>query len=449
MTRILFVTPYYPPEKGAAAVRISETAVRLVNRGYDVTVLTTFPNYPTGIVPPEYRGRLLQEENLDGVRVIRAWSYVSPNKGFLRRIVAQFSFGCLAPLLGGKEVGHPDVIIVESHPLFNAIAGRILARRKRCPFIFMVSDLWPESAIQLGALRNPVLIWLAESLEWSTYQRASLVWALTAGIQNRLIQRGLSPKRIFLLTNGADTNKFRPLPRSQARRELGWDDRFIALYAGNHGLLYGMTAVLNAAKQLQVHTDIHMIFVGDGARKADMMVQAQKYGLKNVSFLDSVPHDQMPLIIAGADACLIPLRKMPFLEGTLPLKMYEIMACARPILLGIEGEARQLAEQGAGAAIYVEPENPEALASAILYLRNHPEEAELLGLRGRAYVEARCDRDQLTAQLDMHITELLRKKAPTLISGATVPKSLPTTPIPESLTTAPIAHAVVEQGRKF
>src|SRR5262249_20277455 len=157
---------------------------------------------------------------------------VSPNKGFLRRILAQISFGCLAPLLGRKKVGHPDVIIVESHPLFNAIAGRILAKCKHCPFIFMVSDLWPESAIQLGVLRNPVLIWLAESLEWSTYRRASLVWALTAGIQNRLIQRGLPPNHIFLLTNGADTNKFRPLPRSQARHELGWDNSFIALYAG-------------------------------------------------------------------------------------------------------------------------------------------------------------------------------------------------------------------------
>src|SRR5215813_15207229 len=165
MSHILFIAPYYPPEKGAAAVRVSETATRLVRRGHQVTVLTTVPNYPTGIVPTQYRGRLLQEEDLDGVRVIRVWSYVSPNKGFLRRILAQISFGCLAPLLGGKAVGHPDVIIVESHPLFNAIAGRILARRKHCPFIFMVSDLWPESAVQLGVLRNRVLIRLAEWLE--------------------------------------------------------------------------------------------------------------------------------------------------------------------------------------------------------------------------------------------------------------------------------------------
>ncbi len=287
MTQISFITPYYLPEKGAAAVQASDTAIRLAKRGHQVTVLTTVPNYPTGIVPAEYRGRLVQEEVLDGVRVIRVWSYVTPNKGFLRRVLAQLSFGCLAPALGRKRLGRFDVMIVESHPLFNAIAGRILARRKRCPFIFMVSDLWPESAIQVGVLRNRLLIWLAERLEWSTYLRAGLVWALTEGIQKRLIQRGLSPQRIFLLTNGADTTKFRPLSKSQTRQELGWDERFTVLYAGNYGLLYAMETVLNAAEQLRTHPDIHIIFVGDGARKAEMLAQAERCNLKNVTFLDA------------------------------------------------------------------------------------------------------------------------------------------------------------------
>jgi colanic acid biosynthesis glycosyl transferase WcaI len=411
MAHILFITSYYPPEKGAAAARISETAMCLVKRGYQVTVLTTVPNYPTGIVPPEYRGHLIQREILDGVRVIRVWSYVSPNKGFLRRILAQFSFGCLAPLLGWKEVGKPDIIIVESHPLFNAIAGRILVWSKHCPFIFTVSDLWPESAVQLGVLRNPVLIWLAECLEWSTYQRASLVWALTAGIQNRLIQRGLSPKRIFLLTNGADTNKFRPLLQSQARAKFGWDDRFTVLYTGTLGLSHGLTTVLDAAGQMRGRDDIHFVLVGDGAEKASLMAQAQERDLKNVTFLDPLPHDEIPQILVAADVCLVHARKVQLFEGMLPIKMYEAMACARPILLALNGEARRLAVDEAGAAIHVEPENAEELVSAILYLRDHPEEAELLGKRGRAFVETRFDRDQLTAELNIRITELLGKEA--------------------------------------
>lgn len=165
MARILFISRYYPPEKAAAAVCVSEIAQRLVGRGHEVTVLTTVPNYPTGIVPPEYRGRLVYKEVLAGVRVVRVWSYTSSNEGFLRRILAQLSFGCLAPFLAYKAIDRPDVIIVGSPPLFNVIAARMLAWHKSCPLIFWVADLWPESAIRLGVLRNRLLICLSEWLE--------------------------------------------------------------------------------------------------------------------------------------------------------------------------------------------------------------------------------------------------------------------------------------------
>jgi colanic acid biosynthesis glycosyl transferase WcaI len=412
VTHILFVTPYYPPEKAAPAVRISETAICLVEQGYQVTVLTTAPNYPRGIVPPEYRGHIMRKEACNGVRVVRVWSYVSPNKGFLRRILAQLSFGCLAPILGWKAVGRPDMVVVESPPLFDAIAGRLLSWHKRCPFIFIVSDLWPESAVQLGVLRNRILIRLAEWLEWSSYQRASLVWSVTEGIRNVLIDRGLPSERVFLLTNGVDTSKFRPLPQSQARAELGWDDRFTAIYAGTHGLAHGLTTILDAAERTRERADIRIVLIGDGAEKADLVAQAEQRNLANVEFLEPQPHDRMPLLLAGADVCLVPLRKLQLFEGALPSKMYEAMACARPIVLGVEGEARRLAEHEAGSAIAVEPENADALASAILYLSEHHEVAEALGQRGRAFVEARFDRVQLTAALEAHLATLLGKEVP-------------------------------------
>ena len=410
MANILYISEYYPPEKGVAAICVSEFATRLVKLGHQVTMLTTVPNHPTGIVPQEYRGHVLQEEMLDGVRVVRVWSYVSPNKGFVRRILAQFSFGCLAPLLGGKAVGSPDIIIVQSPPLFDAIAGRVLAWWKKCPLIFSVSDIWPDSAVQLDMLHNRMLIRLAEWLEWSTYQKASLVWVVTEGIRNTLIERGLSTERIFLVTNGVDTTKFRPLPKAQARAELGWDDRFTMLYAGNHGLVYHMTTILDAAALMRDYADIRVVLVGDGVKKAEMMERAQRRELKNITFLDSMPHHRIPLLLAASDACLIPLRKLPLLEGSLPVKMFEAMACARPILLGAEGEARRLAEQEAGAAIYVEPENATALVSAILHLREHPDLVEALGQRGRAFVEGRFDYDQLTAALNERITILLEEE---------------------------------------
>jgi glycosyltransferase involved in cell wall biosynthesis len=252
----------------------------------------------------KYRGYLLQQEIRDGVHVIRVWSYISPDKGFLPRILWYLSFALLAPLLGARAIGQPDVIIVQSPPLFDAIAVRMLAWWKRCPFVFMVSDLWPEAAVQLGVLRNPVLIKLSEWLEWSTYRRASLVWVVTEWIRDFLIQRGLPAERVFLLTNGVDTTKFRPLPQAQARAELGWDDKFTVLYVGTHGVTHGLITLLDAAEQIQDRDDIRFVLVGDGADKQYLIAQAQERGLKNIRFLDPVSHALVPTLLAAGAASL-------------------------------------------------------------------------------------------------------------------------------------------------
>ncbi len=409
MARVLFISPYYPPERGAAAVCVSENAIRLAKRGHEVTVLTTMPNYPTGIVPPEYRGHRILRETLEGVDVVRVWSYASPNKGFWRRILAHTSFGFMAPLLGAGAVGQPDIIIVQSPPLFDAVAVRLLAWRKRCPYIFMVSDLWPASAVQLGALRNRLLIRLSEWLEWSTYQRAGKVWVVTEGIWENLRQRGLATERMFLVTNGVDTKKFRPLPQPQAREELGWDDRFTVIYAGTHGLSHGLMTVLAAAEQLLARSDIRFVLVGDGAEKAKLVAEASQRNLTNITFLDPQPHERMPTLLAAADVCLVHVRNIPLFTGMLPIKMYEAMACARPILLAVDGEARRLATEEFGAAVYVEPENADALASAIVSIQAQPELARSLGQRGRTLVQERFDYDLLVAALDKQILSLLGK----------------------------------------
>jgi colanic acid biosynthesis glycosyl transferase WcaI len=343
--------------------------------------------------------------------VVRVWSYVSANTGFLRRILAHLSFACMAPFLGWKAVGNPDVIIVGSPPLFNVIAARALARLKQAPFVFWVADLWPESAIQLGVLRHRLLIRLSEWLEWSTYQQARLVWAVTEGMRETLVRRRLRPEHVFLLPNGVDTEKFRPLPKATTRSELGWDDRYTVLYAGTHGLSHGLTTVLDAAAQLQKHNrhDIRFVLVGDGAEKAELIAQAQRRGLKNVLFLDPLPHEHVPQLLAAADICLAHTRKVQLFEGMLPIKMYEAMAAGRPLLLALNGEACRIAVQEAGAALHVEPENADALVDAVLYLCEHPEVAEQLGQQGRMYVQGRFDYDTLTAQLDARLTLMLEE----------------------------------------
>lgn len=412
MARILFVTPYFPPEVGAAQARISETALRLVRRGHAVTILTTLPNYPKGAVFPGYERGQRRREDWNGVRVIRVWSYISPNKGFLRRILSQLSFGLLAPFLAAGKLGRQDVIIVESPPLFDAFAGRALRFLMRRPFIFIVADIWPESAVQLGALRNKALIWLAERLEWSTYQRAALVWAVTEGIRKELVARGLPERKVFRLTNGVDTEKFKPIPRDEARARLGWDDRYTVVYAGTVGLAQALEIMLNAADALRETPGLRFVIAGEGAAKDELMAEARRRGLTSVEFLDAFPHAQMPTVLSAADALLVSLKKIPLFDGAIPSKLYEAMAAERPTLLAVDGEARELVVRQAQAALFVEPENGRALAAAIAWLREHPAEAQALAARGRAFVQANFDRELLTDALVGHVYTAMGRRAP-------------------------------------
>lgn len=416
---ILFISRYYPPEKAAAAVCVSETAKRLVTYGHEVTVLTTVPNYPTGVVPQKYRGRLLHVEDIDGVRVVRTWSYVSPNKGFFRRVCAYLSFGCLAAWLGRKALTTPDVIIVESPPLFTTIAAHLLTWRTKVPFIFWVADLWPESAVQLGAVRNRLLIRLAEWLEWWTYRRAHLVWAVTEGMRETLIRRGLHEEKVFLLHNGVDIKRFYPQSQSLARQTLDWHDQngteaikagtFTILYAGTHGLTHGLHTILDAAEQLHDLLAVHFVLVGDGAEKAKLLASAQRRQLTNVHFLDPIPHEQMPILLAASDICLAHTRKLPIFEAMLPMKMYEAMACGRALILALNGEARRIAEEDAEAAIYCEPENAQALAHTVRYLYTHPEVVTRLGQNGLTYVQAYFDYNTLTEKLNAQLQTIMPK----------------------------------------
>jgi len=214
------------------------------------------------------------------------------------------------------------------------------------------------------------------------------------------------------------------LSKAQARAELGWDDRFTVLYAGSLGLSHGLITLLDAAEQIRDRSAIRFVLVGEGGEKADLVTEAQRRNLTNITFLDPQPHDQVPRLLAAADVCLVHARKVPLFKGMLPIKMFEAMACARPIVLAVDGEARQLAEQEAGAAIYVEPEDPIALASAILNLCEHPDRAEVLGQRGRTFVEERFDYDQLAAVLDARIATLLGKKVAASMSKTTMAEAV-------------------------
>jgi colanic acid biosynthesis glycosyl transferase WcaI len=399
--RVLFITPYFPPEVGAAQTRIYELAVRLQQKGHRVAVLTTFPNYPSGIVPKEWRGRFFWKGVDEGMTVYRFWSYAAPNRRFLKRIVSQLSFAFFSTL-AGMWLPRCDAIVIESPPLFDGFAGVFLNAVRRTPYLFTVSDLWPESAVQMGILRSPSLIWLSKQMELLFYRHAAAVLALTAGIQRAIRADGIEASKVNLFRNSVDCEFFRPgLSSNGLRHELGVHNReFIVMYAGTFGLAHKLTTVLEAAALLQAngHRQIRFVLAGDGAESDMLRSKADELELTNVTFVASLPKSRMPELLNVADCVLVPLRNLEIFRGALPTKMFEAMACAKPLILGIAGEAEQLLRE-AGAGYGVIPEDPVALRGALLQLMEDVDGARRMGERGREYVVQHFDRGARAQQL--------------------------------------------------
>lgn len=386
--KILFITQYFPPEVGAAQTRICELATRLQQAGHSVSVLTTFPSYPSGIVPREWRGKLFWRGSEGALRVYRVWSYPAPNRGFLKRILSQATFA-LCSAIAGLFIPGCDAMIVESPPLFDGFPGVFLGFCKRARYLFNVSDLWPESAVQMGALRNPLLIWISKQMELLFYRRSAAVLAMTAGIRDSIMADGIAPSKVILFRNSVNCELFRPgVDGSGLRLEIGLPERgFIVLYAGTFGMAQGLTTVLESAALFQGDNvkDIHFVLAGDGAESDVLKAKARALNLSNVTFVAPLPKVRMPELLSLADCVAVPLRKLQLFRGALPTKMFEAMACAKPVILGIEGEAEALLTE-AGAGCCVAPENPGALRDAILRLKADENGRGRMGQNGREYV---------------------------------------------------------------
>jgi len=394
--RIVLLTHYFPPEVGAPQARLFELASRAAAAGHSVTVVTGFPNYPTGVAPAEYRGRFRMEETLDGIRVIRTWVYATPNRGFVRRILNHISFA-VSSLTALRKVGHADVIFVESPPLFTGLAALAYSRVKRAPYIFNVSDIWPQSAVELGALRSRLAIWLAVMLELHLYRRAARVSVVTPGMLERLAARGIPRSKLFVLTNGVDTSVFRPAPpNTELARSLGLDERKIFLYAGTHGMAQGLDTVLEAAKQTK-NPEVLYVLAGEGAEKEALTKRVKGEGISNVCFLPNQPKAVMPDLLNLAYASIIPLRRLDLFKSALPSKMFESMATAKPIVGSLWGEAAELIES-TRCGLAVAPEDASAVREAVEKLAEDPLLARELGDNGRRYVSAHFDRNVIATR---------------------------------------------------
>jgi len=405
--RILFVSQYFYPEVGAAAARIADLAKELSKLGHEIMVVSEVPNYPTGVVFRGYRGKLIHREKLNGIHVIRTFVSAFGRNSFFQRVILYLSF-MLSSVIGAILMPKCDVVIATSPPLFVGLSGYVISRLRRCKFVFDVRDLWPESAVVLGELKkDSIFTSLAEALEKFIYGKADLISVAVPGFRNRILSKLKIPEKIEVITNGVDPSTFSDNLRLRAywRRRNGFEGKFIVLFSGNHGLAQGLSTVLEAANILRIYEDIIFLFVGDGVEKGKLMRRKEELKLEHVIFWDNHPRGEMPGIISMSDVCLVPLRGVELFHNALPSKMYEYMACERPVILNFKWEAEEMIRM-AGSGITVEPDDPHALAEAILKLYRNPSLRKELGRRGRSYVVENYNRKAIALKLANLLLEL-------------------------------------------
>jgi glycosyltransferase involved in cell wall biosynthesis len=410
--RIKYLSQYFPPEVGATQTRAYEMACGLVRAGHHVTMIAEVPNHPSGVISPEYRGKFYERTNLDGIDVIRVWVKTSPTKTFRSRMAFYLSYTFMAILAGlFLARGRYDIIYATSPPLFVGAAALIISQVRRIPLVFEVRDLWPESAIALGELRNPRAIRWATKLEETCYRRARQIVVTTQEMVDYLSKRGFEANKITVIRNGANTELFclDPTARCDLRNKLGLKDKFVVVYAGLLGIAQGLGASLEAASLLAtIEPQVHFLFIGDGPVKRALQEQVENLGLTNVTFLPPQPRDTIPGYLSAGDAALIPLTRKRLL-GALPSKMFDAMACQRPVVLSAEGEARDVLCE-ADAGIVVPPEDPPALAEAVLGLYGDPGLCVRYGQNGRRAVTAHYSRQMQAQQLVQLLQEIVERK---------------------------------------
>jgi putative colanic acid biosynthesis glycosyltransferase WcaI len=407
--KILYVSQYFPPEMGAPAARADELSRHWARMGHEATVLTGFPNHPTGEVPVEWRSRLrglFYSEKVDGVQVARTWLWPLPNRKAYERILNYASFW-LSASLRGLFLSKPDVVIATSPQLLCALAGWWLAWCKRVPFVFEVRDLWPESLAAVGAGgEGSVLHRVLGAIAGFLYRRSQHIVVVTPAFKEHLIQVWRVPsQKISVVENGVETDLFRPCPPAIVP---GTEGRFVICYIGTMGWAHGLESLIAAAERLREgFPEGIFLMIGEGAEKERIVELAAARGLTNICFLAQQPREQIPAYIAGADVCLVILRKTELFKTVIPTKLLEYMACEKSVIVAVDGQAREIVE-AAGGGVFVEPDDSDALAAAIPALAADSEGRRRMGICGRQYMVSRLSREQ-TARTYIGVLEELWK----------------------------------------
>lgn len=418
--RILFLTHYYPPEGNAPATRVHALAKRWVAAGHAVEVVTCAPNVPAGRVYEGYRNAFpWHSEQLDGVAVTRVWTWLAPNKGTVRRIANYLSFMASATLRSCFKQ-RPDVLIATSPQFFCGWAGvlvkwwfrltRPFSARPR--FVLEIRDIWPESIGAVGAIAHGGVHRILGLLERRMYRAANQIVTVGEGYRRRLLERGVPADKISVVMNGVDRDLLERAAADPAPTRERWklNGRFVCSYIGTIGMASGLAVFLRAARRLRElrRADIVLLAVGDGAVREDLERQAAGEGLDQVIFTGRVPKEEVPALLAASDLCFIHLRKSPLFESVIPSKIFEALGAGKPVLIGVDGDARELVEQS-GGGVAIPPENDAALVEALVGLSSQPAELAEMGRLGREFVCRNFDRDRLAADYLRVLAGLTRR----------------------------------------
>jgi len=410
--RILFFSHYFWPEGNAPATRVYELTRRWARSGHDVTVVTGVPNVPSGVPYEGYRNLLLQEERVEGVRTIRVWTYLAPNKGTFRRTLNYLSYVPFS-LWASAKAPFPDVVIATSPQFLCGWAGAFASRLRRRHFVLEVRDIWPDSILAVEALRCRAIIRCLEALEMRLYRRTDRIVTVGDGYAESLAGKGVPMEHVSILPNGVDLEKFSPRDDDAGfRRRYGLGDSFVCIYAGTIGMAAGLEAVIGAAVQVKAggRKDIRFVLAGDGADLERMRAAVERSNLDNVVITGRLGKEEVIRALSACNACLVHLKRTELFRTVIPSKIYEAAAMARPIILGVEGKAAELVK-GHEAGICIEPENPRQLAEAVIRLADEPELARNLGRNGRERLAAKFDYNRLADDYLQILSVVLRDRA--------------------------------------
>lgn len=394
---------------GAQANRLYPIVRELAAAGHEVTVATGMPNYPSGRVFPEYRGSLMIREAADGCSVVRTAYLTTPrNKSKLRQLISYLSF-LPAVFISGIRAGKIDAVLLTAPPPFPILAAVALAKLRRAKFIFDVRDLWSDELTTYGGFEDTSpAVRLTRALEQFAYKRADHISCTTKSLAATVAARGGGGEKISVLPNGADLEIFRPLPaRNEIADLYGLGDRFVVMYSGLFGIKHGLEMLLEAAEILRDEPEVVFFLLGNGASRDDLLLQVKDRDLKNVIIADERRVEEVPWLIARSDVCFAAVRPEPYPRKVISVKIFEYMACEKPVIGAVEGESATVIEESAGG-IVVAPGDASAIAAAALALKADPERRAVMGKAGRRYVEKFYSRSAWAGRFERQLSGLLK-----------------------------------------